>query len=93
MVGARAALVKPGHSVNKCGAVEQYVHLQTAFFFFFFFLSPFLYTEPVLFSCMLFTHSMPAGAGTRSSVGLSFFFFRFYDLFLIKLRHLVTCSS
>lgn len=70
MVGARAALVKPGHSVNKCDAVEQYVHLQTDFFFF---LSPFLYTEPVLFSCMLFTHSMPAGAGRRSSVGLPCF--------------------
>lgn len=36
MVGARAALVKPGHSVNKCGAVEQYVHLQTVFFLSFF---------------------------------------------------------
>lgn len=33
MVGARAALVQPGHSVNKCGAVEQYVRLQTALFF------------------------------------------------------------
>lgn len=39
MVGARAALVQPGHSVNKCGTVEQYVRLQTALF-----LSPFFYT-------------------------------------------------